>query len=108
MKLIKLIAVPLVIVAWNAPVQADCFFNKAICQAICGADCCSKPGTGYITSGGGGLSQFSTSDLQREIDAIKPTRKNRKFLKLLKGEVASRERTPTLRSTTGGSATISN
>ncbi len=50
-----------------AAASAYCCSNAAICQAVCGADCCGKGsdfGSGRKTS----LSSFSDSDLQEEMN----------------------------------------
>jgi hypothetical protein len=90
------------------PVQADCWSNKAICMAICGAPCCSKAGTN-LTTGQGNLSEFSSADLQAEIDGIRATRANKAFVDLIKAEIKSRGPVLKVRpSTSGSTATISN
>lgn len=78
------------------PAAASCWSNKAICQAICGLDCCS--GASFAApSNQRALSQISVKALQSELDGMDKSRENKAFMDAVTREINQRS---------GGTGTI--
>lgn len=66
--------------------QASCFTNKAICQAICGSDCCDGWSGGSFANPGA-IETMNKADLIAEISKAK---EDSSFQQALQAEVARR------------------
>jgi hypothetical protein len=75
--------------AFAAPAVASCWSNKAICRAICGADCCDGWGSVAIADRAA-LSLFSAEDLQAEVGRIRKNERNKSFLDAVNAEIKTR------------------
>ncbi len=69
--------------------QASCFFNKAICQAICSKDCCDNWNLA-APADPRGLRQISVDDLKAELEGRRATRKTRAFMSAVQAELKAR------------------
>ena len=69
--------------------QASCWSNKAICRAICGADCCDGWGlTAPVDPAR--LGQFSVEELRAETKRMRKTSGNRSFFTAVENELKTR------------------
>ncbi len=71
------------------PAAANCWSNKAICQAICGFDCCSAANFA-APQDQRALSQISLDDLKAELEGMRVTRADKAFVDAVNAEIKSR------------------
>jgi hypothetical protein len=71
------------------PASANCWSNKAICQAICSQDCCATSNFA-APSDPKALSEISVRALEAELGGIDKTRGNQAFIDILQREIKTR------------------
>lgn len=95
MRLVLSVPAFLLLLAFPGSVEASCFFNKAICQAICEKDCCDNLAI-ETPANPAQLRSFQIQDLMSEFTQAERRGARDRFQTILQAEI---ERRRTVRGT---------